>query len=135
MGAKLVWKHRGQIASLASHFLVQKDQILAENPDMDQSLFEIDPETATLEELNQWYQHAQSQSLAQTRWSWGGLAKMAAKTAWRHRGKIASLASHFFVQEQDKFNWGGLAKMGAKLAWKHRGQIASLASHFLAQKD
>jgi hypothetical protein len=41
---------------LASRFLAQKDVILAENPDMDQSLFEIDPENSSMEEMQDWYE-------------------------------------------------------------------------------
>jgi hypothetical protein len=77
---KLGWKHRHQIAGLAAHFLAQKDQIMAEYPDIDPSLFEIDPETATLEELNSW---------------WSSVAKKAAKLGWKHRHQIIGLASHF----------------------------------------
>ena len=55
--AKLAWKHKDQIKGLYNRLFAQKDVILAENPDMDQSLFELDPENASMEELQDWFEN------------------------------------------------------------------------------
>ena len=69
---------------------------LAENPDMDQSLFEIDPETASDQDLAEW-----SDKLVQSGEDWGFLkrfkkyvpyVKKAAKLAWKHRRQIMAAA-------------------------------------------